>query len=68
MGAFAGWLHHPAHAPSYYCTDCSDIHVAMATRESVDVNAVRLIVREGYIAEDQQFAQSAKHGPTKPPR
>ncbi|QAZ45553.1 hypothetical protein C1M53_24115 [Mesorhizobium sp. Pch-S] len=32
MGAFAGWLHHPAHAPSYHDSDHFSIHRCIARR------------------------------------
>ncbi|PDT00977.1 hypothetical protein CO666_28030 [Rhizobium chutanense] len=30
MGAFAGWLHHPAHAPDHHCQNHCDFHGSIA--------------------------------------
>ncbi|KAA1175383.1 hypothetical protein FP026_28245 [Rhizobium tropici] len=35
MGAFAGWLHHPAHAPSYHYVNECRVHGARANRKAL---------------------------------
>ncbi|ASW04687.1 hypothetical protein CKA34_01340 [Rhizobium sp. 11515TR] len=34
MGAFAGWLHHPAHAPSYHYENECRVHGIRANRKA----------------------------------
>ncbi|TIX92886.1 hypothetical protein BSK43_003035 [Rhizobium sp. P44RR-XXIV] len=34
MGAFAGWLHHPAHAPSYHYDDQCRVHGIRANQKA----------------------------------
>jgi hypothetical protein len=40
MGAFAGWLHHPAHAPSHYKNVCEFDHGVVLAAKSAGVNSI----------------------------
>jgi hypothetical protein len=53
MGAFAGWLHHPAHAPSHHKNDCRAIfHGADCYRQTHDASTSFAVVskRHEYVA------------------
>jgi hypothetical protein len=45
MGAFAGWLHHPAHAPSYHDENHCDFHDIAGSQNRYLVNADGLQAR-----------------------